>query len=71
MFSFLSSRKRKRRQEDFNRGWNSCLNELLELLEKHQWTVEEEDPQEIFCDVCGQGLMRALDDMHKKVRHEA
>ena len=36
-----------------------------QLLGEHQWTVDEDDPQEIFCDVCGQSLMRTLEGMRK------
>ena len=65
MFTFLSFRSQKKKQEDFRKGWNSCLEELRQLLVNHQWTVDEDDPKEVFCDVCGQDLMRTLDDMRK------
>ena len=65
MFSFLSFLKRKKKAEDFDQGWNSCLDELQEVLGKHQWAVDAEDPQEIFCDVCGQRMVRILEDMRK------
>jgi len=66
MFSFRSFRKRKeKRQKAFKNGWNSCLEKVLELLGEHQWVVDEDDPKEIFCDVCGQCLLRTLEDMHR------
>jgi hypothetical protein len=66
MFSIRIFRKRKeKKQEAVNQGWNSCLKTVRELLTKHQWVVDEDDPQEIFCDVCGQSLKRTLADMRR------
>ena len=66
MFSIRSFRKRKeKKQEAVNQGWNSCLETVRELVGEHQWAVDEDDPQEIFCDVCGQSLMRTLEDMRR------
>ena len=65
MVSFLTFRRQRKGHEDFRKGWNSCLDQLRQLLREHKWAVDEEDPQEIFCDVCGQGLMRTLDEMRK------
>ena len=66
MFSILRFRKRKEKKPDaVTKGWNACLEAVQDLIREHKWVVDEDEPQEIFCDVCGQSFMRALEDMRR------
>ena len=67
MFSFLKRRKRREAvmAEALDKEWNACLQAVLDLLSQHRWAVEEDDPQEIFCDGCGETLNRALGELRR------
>ena len=66
MFSIRRFRKRKEKKPDaITKGWNACLEAVQDLIREHKWVVDEDEPQEIFCDVCGQSFMRTLEEMRR------
>lgn len=68
VFSFLGrhTREEEKRQRAVIQGWNECLDAVLKLLAEHKWVVEEDDPVDIFCDGCGESLVRALNGMRRR-----
>ena len=67
MFRIFRSKKLEKdaREQGVVDGWNSALDAVVELLGEHRWVVEEDDPNEVFCDGCGQSLARALESMRR------
>jgi hypothetical protein len=65
-WSYKRRRKKKEEQTSLaNQGWNDCIDAVKDLIEKHRWMVDEDDPTEIFCDSCGEVLLNALQGLRR------